>query len=119
MFAGENFTLIQTSKSLISFGGNRNGELGRGGDPTIPKKIDFFENFKIDQVSCGKCHSLVLTKKGNLYSFGDNSYNQLGHENEILYYSEEPILIDYFKEKEIEKISAGSEHSFVYCSKNI
>lgn len=119
MYAGGNFSLIKTPNTIYSFGCNTNGELGRVGSTFEPLNIPFFVNKKVKQISCGFFHSLILTKGGEIYAFGDNSYNQLGHENEILYYSSDPVLIEFFKDMEIEKVRAGRDFSFVYCSNDI
>lgn len=35
-------------------------------------------HLNVVQVACGWKHSLVLTDNGRLFSFGDNTYGQLG-----------------------------------------
>jgi alpha-tubulin suppressor-like RCC1 family protein len=35
----------------------------------------------ITKISCGSNHSLLLSKDGNIYSFGDNKFGQIGNNN--------------------------------------
>jgi len=42
----------------------------------IPQMIPDLHN--ITQISCGGHHSLVLDSKGQVFSFGNNKYGQLG-----------------------------------------
>jgi len=39
---------------------------------------NIFENKNIVAIECGKYHTLLLNKEGDLYSFGSNSYGQCG-----------------------------------------
>jgi len=44
------------------------------------------------RIDCGTAHSIALDSKGKLFSFGDNTYGQLG------------LTMDSLKEKEPKKI---------------
>ena len=67
---------------MFSFGSNRHGRLGLGDTfPRIrPSPIDM--NDEIVQVSAGDAHSLLLSSKGNVYSFGCGTHGQLGFEDD-------------------------------------
>ncbi|CAG2112676.1 unnamed protein product, partial [Medioppia subpectinata] len=74
--------VAQTSKgSLIGWGHNNRGQLGRGdvNDEQFltPKEILFPQNEDIVQISCGRNHSLALTSNGKVYGWGDNSSGQV------------------------------------------
>jgi hypothetical protein len=45
----------------------------------IPQKISGLDHQKIIQLACGFDFCLALTSRGKVYSFGDNSFGQLGH----------------------------------------
>lgn len=63
---------------LYSWGKGKTGALGHGDneDVTIPKKIE--ELSGIVKVECGNDYTLVLDDEGHLFSFGNNTYGQLG-----------------------------------------
>lgn len=43
-----------------------------------PIEIVFFKKTLINFISCSYNHAIVITNKGNAYSWGDNKSNQLG-----------------------------------------
>ncbi len=45
---------------------------------TLPKRIEALKNANIVQVSIGDAHTLALSKSGRVFSWGGNSYGQLG-----------------------------------------
>ncbi|OCH98002.1 hypothetical protein A8135_01910 [Legionella jamestowniensis] len=66
---------------LYSFGANTKGQLGlhknqiQGEASFVPQPVGFLEEEAITAVAAGEGHTVCLTKKGDVYSFG----NQLGH----------------------------------------
>ena len=95
----DNFTLItalknincirccgQTSYALnragvmVSFGSNKHGSLGT--EATNEKrKYRIKSNDKIKAINSGKYHACFITKKREIYLFGDNVWKQCGSEN--------------------------------------
>ena len=81
--AGLGFALaLGSDGNLYSWGDNTNGQLGRNtsatpagqpGKVTMPAGVRQFT-----QISAGYAHSLALGSDGNLYSWGGNTYGQLG-----------------------------------------
>lgn len=45
---------------------------------TLPKRVEALKNIKIVQISSGDAHSLALSESGRVFSWGNNSYGQLG-----------------------------------------
>jgi alpha-tubulin suppressor-like RCC1 family protein len=43
------------------------------------KQIDYFKNIFIVDVVCGNYHCLSISKNGEIYSWGDNEFGQLGN----------------------------------------
>jgi alpha-tubulin suppressor-like RCC1 family protein len=100
--AGENHSLAVTSTGqLYSFGLNQSGQLGRvtnngGGaaNPT-PELVSLpGATGPVTQVAAGERHSLALTSTGQLYSFGDNKYGQLGREPSAMEANPNPGLVN-------------------------
>ncbi|HST33620.1 MAG TPA: putative Ig domain-containing protein [Solirubrobacteraceae bacterium] len=84
--AGARFTLaLSASDQLYAFGSNRWGQLGvasgsgaPGANPapvplTLPGAVG-----RVAALAAGATHSLVLTSTGELYTFGENQFGQLG-----------------------------------------
>ena len=42
--------------------------------PRLARDIDF----KVQEIACGSCHTLILSAQGELYGLGNNSNGQLG-----------------------------------------
>ena len=72
--------LLLSSGRAYSFGTNDYGQLGLGSSDTdphpIPTLIPNLNN--VIAVSCGRYYSANLTSNGKVYSFGRNTYGQLG-----------------------------------------
>jgi alpha-tubulin suppressor-like RCC1 family protein len=51
-------------------------------DPKIVNiKTENNDSVYIMKISCGSAHSLLLSKDGNIYSFGNNKFGQIGNNN--------------------------------------
>ncbi len=72
--------------------------------------MDYFDGEKIIAFSCGYNHSLVMTEKRRIFSWGTNEWGQLGHENTKQ--SIIPKLVNISGTK-IKKICCGKEHSLL------
>ena len=81
---GSGFSLaLGSDGNLYSWGNNGTGELGIGGADSnqhnTPSKGSMpADGTKFTQISAGYYHSLAMGTDGNLYSWGDNSLDQLG-----------------------------------------
>ncbi|XP_025262596.1 RCC1 and BTB domain-containing protein 2 [Camponotus floridanus] len=68
---------------LYSWGTNTYGQLGISSENDLyPCLITSLENVHIDKIVCGSEHSLALTSKGHIYSWGSNHEGQLGYDRE-------------------------------------
>ena len=82
--AGTDYSLaLGSDGNLYSWGNNGTGELGIGGADSnqhnTPSKGSMpADGTKFTQISAGYYHSLAMGTDGNLYSWGDNSLDQLG-----------------------------------------
>jgi alpha-tubulin suppressor-like RCC1 family protein len=117
MSCGGNHTaLIDSTGTLYMCGSNEDGQLGLmldhddGDDEkkkchlsVLFKKVTYFENIKIKQVSCGWNHTLVVSCDGKVYSFGQGQHGQLGLGKDYLRKVFEPKEVRFFFENENEK----------------
>ncbi len=111
---------------LYTWGVNDYGQLGLGDDFTeyeynTPQEVVFVDGAKdIAQISMGQDHSAAIVD-GDLYTWGDNTYGQLGlgteSTNEIYYTS--PQAVTAFSTSDVEKISLGVNNSAAIVDNNL
>jgi alpha-tubulin suppressor-like RCC1 family protein len=79
-YGSEHWVALSHEGKIYSWGDNECGQLGDGNGNCCkePEFNVFLENEKIVDIKCGSYHSLVLTEKGEVYSWGLNNYGQLG-----------------------------------------
>jgi len=78
---GEQHTLALTATGAVySFGGGRRGALGHGAtsDVLSPRRIDGLASVRAASVAAGAFHSLVVSRDGDLFTFGSDEHGQLG-----------------------------------------
>jgi len=78
--------VLADNGSLYGFGWTGFGSLGfpeRGMSEKVvkPQILDTLRSHQIAQVSTGLYHSVVVTKRGQIFGFGDNERAQLGHDS--------------------------------------
>ncbi|NXH97399.1 RCCD1 protein, partial [Pachycephala philippinensis] len=49
----------------------------------FPALLDLPQDLEVSTVSCGSRHTAVITRGGELYTWGWGKYGQLGHGNNI------------------------------------
>ena len=97
-------------------GKNDNGQLGIN-QPYVEAKhspvlVDSLLNFKLQAVSCGKSHTLVMTRLGDVFAWGNNDFGQCGASNtKEVTYAPHSVNFDQYYRTTIKSISAGSYHS--------
>lgn len=103
---------------LYSMGSNNKGQLGLG-DPSIVEKHapilieTMIEKAPLD-LACGDNHSLVLTRDGRVFAWGDNEFGQCGStytQREI--YAPKSINQETLRTNNIIQIDCGADHSAI------
>jgi len=124
VFAGSVHTCILTVLgSVYSFGKHEYTGHCLQEDVLLPNKIPTFENNPVRQISVGPggYHTIALTCKGEVYTWGHNRVGQLGYSNsdvvprniEGAYFLPEPQLVDSLKNLSVSQVVAGWGHSAV------
>ena len=116
---GKNFAILLNKNGICySIGNNTFNECGIENDKNfniIPKEIISLSNYneRIIQIKCGFKHVVCVSAIGNVYTWGNNSFGQLGRKNSIL---NKPSIIDIKNEngnkEKIIQVSAGFRSSF-------
>ena len=97
--------------NIYGWGFNLNGQLGIRNykNQTLPVKCEHWPLDLIIDIKCGKFHTLVLTSKQEVYSFGDNEFSQLGRDSKPTTYTNEVVKISSLSN--IVRIECGTYHS--------
>ena len=126
MGSGDEFTVaLKADGTVWTWGKNTEGQLGQGGRTSdrniIPTQVTFSglaSNAYITKIAVGKAHVVALDSDGNICTWGDNTYGQLGVDKTTTY-STKPVKagvfdgINYLKNIEIADIFAGEYSSFI------
>ena len=119
---GQHSLALSSDGNLYSWGDNSKGQLGRNTAPTTgdrrPGKVPLPVGIQqFTRVSAGGQHSLALGSDGNLYSWGDNTYGQLGRETTSAMEDNQPDKITLpVSIQQFTRISAGQSHSLALGS---
>lgn len=118
--AGYWHTLLLSDKGeVFSAGSGVYGQLGHGSVANLNKfrqVLTFEPGTVITQMACGGFHSVVLTDKGQVLTFGLGTTGQLGH-GHFLLNANEPTPISALESVNVVQITAGYNHTVVYSDK--
>lgn len=118
---------ITSNDRVFTWGGNYEGELG---DNTTTRKnipVDITSYFNLDEddqikkASLGHTFSMLLTEKGQIFSWGDNYYGQLGNNNDKEIQLTPQDITQSFElsiDEKVINIALGSSHSMAVTSNN-
>ena len=100
---------LTSSGQCLTWGQNRYGQLGIGSyhPSNLPQLLKEFSDKFVVQICCGSYHTMVLTSDGEVFSWGHNTFAQLGDRTYNSRESPTPILI---KDKVV-AIACGLNHS--------
>ena len=90
MAAGRDHTVINTDQGrVLTFGLGKYGQLGHGGvdDEILPREVEGLVGMKVLQVAAGGVHTVICSCEGDVWTFGNGEYGQLGHpgrDNELV-----------------------------------
>ncbi|XP_070697614.1 probable E3 ubiquitin-protein ligase HERC4 isoform X1 [Pempheris klunzingeri] len=112
---GESHTLALNDKGQVfSWGLGSDGQLGLNNFEEcvrVPRNIKSLSDVQIAQVACGYWHSHALSRGGQVFSWGQNRYGQLGLGINGQSIST-PQIIQSLQGIPFAQISAGGAHSF-------
>jgi alpha-tubulin suppressor-like RCC1 family protein len=113
--SGANHLLLLTEENeLFAWGKNENGQLADNSPASYnrPIRINGLPSDRIIQIAAGDTHSMVLLDNGEIWSWGDNSFGQLGIGNAIAAMVPTRVLQENGSPlSNIIFIAAGSYHS--------
>ncbi|XWS52634.1 hypothetical protein CRYUN_Cryun11dG0087800 [Craigia yunnanensis] len=116
---GQHAALVTKQGGVFSWGEESGGRLGHGVDSDVlrPKLIDALSNTNIELVACGEYHTCVVTLSGDLYTWGDGTYNfgLLGHGNKASHWVPKRVN-GPLEGIHVSSISCGPWHTAVVTS---
>ena len=101
---------IAANGDLCSWGNASQGILGTGSTlhSTTPKHVNS-GNRKYKAVATGGYHTLAIAENGDLYSWGQNNWTQLGYYSSDPHYEERPVAVN--DGRKYKAIAVGTGHS--------
>ena len=110
---------ITDTGALYTWGKNATGKLGLGkggGSITRPMLVSSFESTVVIQAAVGRNHMACLTADRRLFTWGSNTFGQLGL-LEIRDSTSTPREVLGMKEKNVKEVACGGWHTLV-CTIN-
>jgi alpha-tubulin suppressor-like RCC1 family protein len=114
---------VTTADRLFAWGENSHGQLGVSTNAgtetpvTAPVQVPLTHTGRFTSVAAGGEHTLVLTSTGEVFSFGNNRYGQLGRPAPAAGFDASPALVHFpGLSGTIVAIAAGQEHSLALSS---
>lgn len=114
--AAKHHTLAVTDVGEVySWGSNRDGKLGYSSKDTqvVPKKVMSLKGVHVGKVSAANRHSVAIADHGLVYTWGANTYGQLGYGTSDSASNPTPIVVESIRKKSICGISASKHHTLV------
>ena len=121
---GKNFSILLSSNGICyGIGSNDFGELGLENNTfrEIPEEIITLSKYneRIIQVRCGFKHVVCVSRNGRVYTWGNNSFGQLGHINTGNNFPNYVNIEDKGERVKIIQVSAGFRSSFFFSNKGV
>lgn len=105
---------VCNSGEVYAWGAGEFGQLGNNSryDRSLPERVKFSEDLKVQKLDAGKNHSVILTDQGFLYSFGEDNLGQLGlrRKKKIV---EVPTIVSYMTHKTVSNVACGTFHTVI------
>ncbi|VEN45702.1 unnamed protein product [Callosobruchus maculatus] len=113
--SGQHHTVaLKSNGTVLSWGENKFGQLGV--NPNVSSSfvpLEVFSQEGLTSVYAGWTHTAALASAGDVFTWGRNTYGQLGAEREVPYKPERiPTL------KGVNQLSVGSEHNLAITKDN-
>ncbi|URE20153.1 (E 0.0) Ran GTPase binding chromatin binding zinc ion binding [Musa troglodytarum] len=78
-------------------------------DASLPKALESAVVLDVHNLACGRGHAVLVTKQGEVFSWGEESGGRLGHGNDADV--SQPKLIDALSGMNVELVACGEYHT--------
>ncbi|CDP09284.1 unnamed protein product [Coffea canephora] len=106
------FTMALSKEGrLWNWGANSNYELGRGDKlgGWKPQPVPSLKDVRIVQIASGGYHSIALTDKGEVFTWGHGGHGQLGHSN--IQNHKVPLRVEALANEKVTYVACGGSSS--------
>uniref|UniRef100_A0A914VPX8 HECT domain-containing protein n=1 Tax=Plectus sambesii TaxID=2011161 RepID=A0A914VPX8_9BILA len=116
---GRHSVVLSVSGAVFSWGENLYGQLGCGDntDRHHPGHVKSLRSMKVVYVTCGDGHTAALTKEGRLFTFGADTYGQLGHGSQSHSIVPKPVL--ELMGSTVTRVACGRCHTVVAVNRRM
>ncbi|KAL0320502.1 UNVERIFIED_CONTAM: Ultraviolet-B receptor UVR8 [Sesamum radiatum] len=101
----------EDSRSVVTWGWNQCSQLGREGSENVPLVVDSLVGEMPISVSGGRVHSLAVTAKQEVWSWGCGRNGRLGLGSSVD--EPEPMLVECLEGREVLQAVSGFDHNLV------
>jgi alpha-tubulin suppressor-like RCC1 family protein len=114
---------VSEDNKVFGWGNNDYGQLGipfmNKHEVSYPIQLRTLSNVKASKVATGRCHSVMLSDEGHVFTFGHQEFGQLGNgvinKDQI---SEVPTRVDSLLKQKVVDISCGLDHTVALTDKS-
>ncbi|XP_060778288.1 inhibitor of Bruton tyrosine kinase isoform X2 [Neoarius graeffei] len=101
---------------VYTCGHGQGGRLGHGDEQTylVPRMVEGLVSHHCSQVAAARDHTVVLTEEGYVYSFGLNTYHQLGLTPPAASQVPKQVTSKSLKGKNVVGVAAGRFHTVLW-----
>lgn len=108
---GFHTAVVTEDGKLYTFGGGEHGQLGHNDrvNKVKPTLVQALDGIFVSQITCGWSHSVALTTKGRVYTWGNGDHGKLGHGSGRKV--SVPHVVDKLKEYRVVRVASYNEHT--------
>ncbi|KAJ9551765.1 hypothetical protein OSB04_015810 [Centaurea solstitialis] len=108
---GHSLAICEILEGVLSWGWNRNSQLGRSGPENRPLPVVGLQGEKLLAVSGGRVHSIALTSAGEVFVWGSGRNGRLGLGSSVD--EPEPMLVELPEGVEVLQAVSGFDHNLI------
>eukprot|EP00536_Pseudo-nitzschia_multiseries_P017830 jgi/Psemu1/264537/estExt_Genewise1Plus.C_18540006 len=108
---GFHTAVVTEDGRLYTFGGGEHGQLGHNNrfNKVKPTLVQALAGVFVSQIACGWSHSVALTNKGKIFTWGNGDHGKLGHGSGRKVCV--PNVVDKLKEYRVVRVASYNEHT--------
>ena len=113
--AKHHMVAVTSAGDVFTWGSNRDGKLGYQAVDTqvVPRKVAALKNVVATRAAAANRNTAVLTSDGEVYTWGANSYGQLGYGTSDSGSNPSPRRVDALKGKVVRQVALSKRHAVV------